>query len=176
MKRAAKGGTIGWHRRIKLHILHVSLNGGIGMKRIIIALVLCSVAAVGAAIAQDDPIKKRQALMKRNGESAKLITAMFKGEKPYDAAAAADAIKGIGAVMDEFITLFPEGSTSADSAAKPEIWKNKPDFEGWAAQVKEDTPKTAAAAAGGMASLQPAFAEFGKSCKGCHETYRTDKK
>ena len=144
------------------------------MKRIIIALVLCSVAAGGAAIAQDDPIKKRQALMKRNGESAKLITAMFKGEKPYDAAAAASAVKSIGVSMDEFITLFPEGSTSKDSDAKPEIWKNKADFEGWAAQVKEDTAKAATAAAGGMASLQPAFAELGKSCLGCHEKYRSE--
>ena len=145
------------------------------MKRIIIALMIGSIAATGAAIAQDGPIKKRQELMKKNGDAAKLISAMFKGEKPYDAAAAADAIKGIGAVMDEFITLFPEGSTSKDSDALPEIWKNKADFDGWAAQVKEDTPKTAAAAAGGVASLQPAFAEFAKSCRGCHEKYRADK-
>ena len=145
------------------------------MKRIIIALMIGSIAATGAAIAQDSPIKKRQALMKKNGEAAKLITAMFKGEKPYDAAAAADAIKGIGASMDEFVTLFPEGSTAADSDAKPEIWKDKADFESRAKQVKEGTAKAATAAAGGMASLQPAFAELGKSCKGCHEKYRAEK-
>ena len=145
------------------------------MKRIITALMICSIAATGAAIAQDSPIKKRQALMKKNGDAATLVTAMFKGEKPYDAAVAANAIKGIGASMDEFITLFPEGSTSKDSDAKPEIWKNKADFEGWAGQVKEDTAKAVAAAAGGMATLQPAFAELGKSCRGCHEKYRAEK-
>jgi cytochrome c556 len=146
------------------------------MKRIIVGLVIGCIALAGAAIAQDGAIKKRQEIMKKNGETAKLITAMFKGEQPYDAVAAATAIKGIGGAMDEFITLFPEGSTSTDSAALPEIWKNKADFEGWAAQVKEDTPKTVAAAAGGMASLQPAFAELGKSCRGCHEKYRAEKK
>lgn len=145
------------------------------MKRIIIALMIGSIAATGAAIAQDSPIKKRQALMKKNGETAKLITAMFKGEKPYDAGAASTAIKGIGASMDEFITLFPEGSTSKDSDAKPEIWKDKADFDSRAKQVKEATAKVATAAAGGMASLQPAFAELGKSCKGCHEKYRAEK-
>jgi cytochrome c556 len=145
------------------------------MKRIITALMICSIAATGAAIAQDSPIKKRQALMKKNGDAATLVTAMFKGEKPYDAAVAANAIKGIGASMDEFITLFPEGSTSKDSDAKPEIWKNKADFEGWAGQVKEDTAKAVVAAAGGMATLQPAFAELGKSCRGCHEKYRAEK-
>ena len=146
------------------------------MKRIIIAFMVCAVAATGAAIAQDGPIKKRQDLMKKNGDATKLVSAMLKGEKPYDAAAAAEAIKGVGGAMDEFITLFPEGSMSADSAAKPEIWKNKADFEGWAKQVKDDTPKTVAAAAGGAATLQPAFAEFAKSCRGCHDDYRTEKK
>jgi cytochrome c556 len=146
------------------------------MKRIIIALMICSVAATGAAIAQSSPIKKRQELMKQNGDATKLISAMFKGERPYDAAAAANAIKSIGASMDEFITLFPEGSMSPDSDAKPEIWKKKADFEGWAKQVKDDTPKTVTAAAGGAATLQPAFAEFAKSCRGCHEDYRADKK
>jgi len=145
------------------------------MKRIIAALMICSIAATGAAVAQDSPIKKRQSLMKKNGDDAKLITAMFKGEKPYDAAAAAGAVKSIGASMDEFITLFPEGSMSKDSDAKAEIWKKKADFEGWAAQVKEDTAKAVTAAAGGMASLQPAFAEVGKSCRGCHESYRAEK-
>jgi cytochrome c556 len=145
------------------------------MKRIIIALMIGSIAATGAAIAQDGPIKKRQALMKKNGEAATLVTAMFKGEKPYDAAAAAKAVKSIGDSMDEFVTLFPDGSTSKDSDAKPEIWKDKADFDGWAKQVKDDTPKAVAAAAGGMASLQPAFAELGKSCRGCHEKYRAEK-
>lgn len=145
------------------------------MKRIIAALLISSVAATGVAVAQDSPIKKRQALMKKNGEDATLITAMFKGEKPYDAAAAAGALESMGAAMDPFITLFPEGSTSKDSDAKPEIWKNKADFEGWAAQVKEDTAKAVTAAAGGLASLQPAFIELGKSCQGCHEKYRAEK-
>ena len=144
------------------------------MKRIITALMICSIAATGA-IAQNSPIKKRQQLMKQNGDAAGLIAAMFKGEKPYDAAAAASAVKSIGDSTDEFITLFPEGSTSKDSDAKPEIWKNKADFDGWAAQVKEDSAKAVTAAAGGMAKFGPAFAEVGKSCIGCHDKYRSQK-
>jgi cytochrome c556 len=134
-----------------------------------------SIAAAGAAIAQDSPIKKRQAIMKKNGDSVTLVTAMFKGEKPYDGATAAAAFKAIGASMDEFVTLFPEGSTSKDSDAKPEIWKNKADFNDWAKQIKEDTAKAAEAAPGGIAALQPAFVALGKSCQGCHEKYRVQK-
>ena len=147
------------------------------MKRIIIALMICSVAATGAAIAQDGPIKKRQELMKKNGDAAKLINAMFKGEKPYDAAAAADAIKGIGAVMDEFITLFPEGSTSAGFRREAGNLEEQGRLRRLGRASKGMTrPKTVAAAAGGMASLQPAFAEFAKSCRGCHDDYRAEKK
>ena len=52
------------------------------MRRIIMAFLIGSIAVTGAAIAQDSPIKKRQAIMKKNGEAAKLITEMFKGERP----------------------------------------------------------------------------------------------
>lgn len=145
------------------------------MKRIILALTICSVAATGAAIAQEGPIKQRQALMKKNGNAVTLITAMFKGEKPYDGAAAAEALGNIPPTLDQFITLFPEGSTSKDSDAKPDIWKNKADFDSLAAQVKSDSAKAATAAAGGMASLQPAFAALGRSCQACHEKYKFDR-
>ncbi|WP_088347814.1 MULTISPECIES: cytochrome c [Rhodomicrobium] len=141
------------------------------MKRIIIALAIGCTVLAGAAIAQESPIKKRQALMKQNGEATDLIVKMFKGETPYDGAAAAAALTKIGGMADEFITLFPEG-TAKDSYAKPEIWQNKADFDSWAVKLKEDSAKAATAAAGGMDALQPAFAELGQTCRGCHEKYR----
>lgn len=141
------------------------------MKRIIFALVIGLASMPGAAVAQDGPIKQRQAIMKQNGEAADTVVKMFKGESPYDATAAAAAITSIGASADAFIKLFPEGSDKG-SYAKPVIWQKKADFEGWAAQLKEDSAKAAAAAAGGMDALQPAFAALAKSCTGCHEDYR----
>jgi cytochrome c556 len=145
------------------------------MKRIVIGLVIGCVALAGAALAQDGPIKQRQALMKKNGEATKVVAAMLKGEKPYDAAAAAGAMKSIGGTLDEFITLFPDGSTSKDSAAKPEIWQNKKDFNEWATGLKGETEKAAAAAAGGMDGFKKAFGEVSQYCKGCHEKYRVPK-
>lgn len=141
------------------------------MKRIIMALVIGFASMTGAAVAQDGPIKQRQAIMKKNGEAADTVVKMFKGESPYDAKVAAAAMTSISASADEFIKLFPEGSEKG-SYAKPEIWQKKADFEGWAAQLKADSAKAVAAAAEGMDALQPAFAEVGKSCRGCHEDYR----
>jgi cytochrome c556 len=145
------------------------------MKRIIIGLFVGCVALAGTALAQDGPIKQRQALMKKNGEATKVVAPMLKGEKPYDAAAAASAMKTISGTLDEFITLFPEGSTSKDSVAKPEIWQNKKDFNEWATGLKAEADKAATAAAGGMDSFKKAFAEVSQYCKGCHEKYRAEK-
>jgi cytochrome c556 len=144
------------------------------MNRIIILLATILFAAVGSALAQDNPIKERQALMEKNGEATKLVSAMLKGETPYDAAAAAEAMTGIGGSVDKFVTLFPEGS-AAGSDAKPEIWEDKADFDAKAEAVKQATVKAAEAAPGGMDSFQAAFADVGQGCKGCHEKYRVDK-
>ena len=43
---------------------------------------------VGAAVAQEDPIKARQELMKSNGQQAALGAKMIKGEVPFDLAKA----------------------------------------------------------------------------------------
>jgi cytochrome c556 len=49
---------------------------------------LCGVAVIGiatsAATAQQDPIAARKALMKENGDQAKIGAAMAKGETPFD--------------------------------------------------------------------------------------------
>ena len=46
---------------------------------------------VTAAIAQEDPIKARKALMKTNGQQAKVLGDMVKGDTPFDLAAAQKA-------------------------------------------------------------------------------------
>lgn len=145
------------------------------MKQILVLLTAILFAAIGVAQAQDNPIKERQAIMKKNGEATKLVSAMLKGETPYDAAAAAEAMNGINGVMDKFVTLFPEGSAEG-SDAKPEIWEDKADFEAKAETVKEAAAKAAEAAPGGKDSFQAAFADVGQGCKGCHEKYRVPPK
>lgn len=144
------------------------------MKRMIVLLFAGCLLSAGIASAQDGPIKQRQALMKKNGDAMKVVVPMVKGEKPYDAEAAAEAMRSISGTLDEFVTLFPEGSIG-DSAAKPEIWENKADFESRATELKAVALKTADAAAGGMESFQKAFGEVGNGCKGCHEKYRVKK-
>jgi len=145
------------------------------MIRIVMIIAAMAVAAASPAAAQEGPIKQRQELMKKNGAASKLSGQMVKGEKPFDPAAAAEAMMTINGSLDEFVTLFPEGSAEG-SDAKPEIWQDKADFEALAQKTKELSAKAADATEGGLESFTTAFAEVGRSCGACHEKYRVKKK
>ncbi len=145
------------------------------MKSLAYLLIACCLVISGAAFSQDGPIKQRQALMKKTGDAAKLSGQFLKGEVPYDAAAAAEAMKAIAGSLDEFVTLFPDGSAEG-SDAKPEIWQNKADFDAYAQETKKASLAASEAAAGGKESFQAAFVTVGQNCRGCHEKYRVAKK
>ena len=73
--------------------------------------------------------------------------------------------------------MFPKGSeTGGETAAKPEIWDNKAEFESIAKDLQSATAKAAAAAAGGLDAFKVAFGGVGKNCKSCHEKFRFEKK
>ncbi|MBI4724384.1 MAG: cytochrome c [Rhodomicrobium sp.] len=141
-----------------------------------VAVVLSGILAAGAAIAADGPIKERKQLMKGNGAAVKGVTAMLKGEKPYDAKEAGKAMKDINGSIAKFVKLFPEGSeTGGETAAKPEVWLDKAEFDQIAKNLEAATAKAASAAAGGLDGFKTAMGDVGKACKSCHEKFRFDK-
>lgn len=147
------------------------------MRSLIISAVVTGVFGVGLAFAQGNPIKQRQALMEDNGKAIGVVSKMAKGETPYDAKAAASALKSIKESAVKFTTLFPDGSEKGENTrAKPEIWKNKKDFTDWGKQLEDDATKAEAAAAGGLDSMKTALAAVGKTCGGCHDDYRAPEK
>ena len=147
------------------------------MRSLTIGMVLVGVISAGAAFAQGSPIKQRQTIMDGYGKAVELVGKMAKGETPYDAKAAADAMKSIGATSVTFVGLFPEGTEKGEKTrAKPEIWKNKKDFADWGKQLQEDATKAQAAAAGGLNSFKTALGALGKTCGGCHDDYRAPEK
>src|SRR5664279_264447 len=64
---------------------------------------------VGAVAAQEDVVKHTQAFMKGNGKNAGALSAMVKGEKPYDQAAVDAAMAQFEETIGKFPTLFPDG-------------------------------------------------------------------
>ncbi len=131
---------------------------------------------VGAAVAQQDPIVARKALMKANGDQAKIGVAMIKGESPFDI----DKVHMIFATLEDAAAklpaLFPDNSKEGgETAADPKIWENMDDLKARFAKLGVDA-KDAAAKVTDLDGFKAAFGNIGKNdCGGCHEKYRIKK-
>jgi len=144
------------------------------MKRL--ALVATLLALGGSfALAQQDPIAARKALMKKNGDEAKIGTAFMKGEAPFDLAKAKAIFATYQKASHDAAGLFPDNSkTGGDTAALPAIWEKKADFEAKLKKLGDDA-KEAEAKVTDEATFKATFPNVQKNCGGCHETYRLKK-
>jgi cytochrome c556 len=129
-----------------------------------------------AHAAADDVIKERQACMKAQGGMMGVLVPMVKGEKPYDNAAAHEAMDKAGAACANWANFWSEDSmkgASVETYAKPEIWSDKAGFE--AAGGASYQALTALKATSDEAGFKAAFGPVGAACGGCHEKFRRPK-
>jgi cytochrome c556 len=131
---------------------------------------------VSVALAQQDPIAARRALMKANGDEAKAGAAMAKGEAPFDLAKARKMFSTFEDAAAKAPSLFPDNSkTGGDTAAKAEIWENIDDFKARLVKLGTDS-KAALESVTDLDTFKAAFGNIGKNdCAGCHEKYRVKK-
>jgi cytochrome c556 len=139
-----------------------------------IAVGLALVAVAGVASGQDDPIKTRQQLMKMNNGAVRAAFGMATGKTPYDATAAAAAMNQIATDMEQFVTLFPEGSDGAGSEASPDVWTHFDDFKAIAAKLTADAKAAADAAPNGADAFKTALGAVNGDCMSCHQKYRAE--
>jgi len=154
------------------------------MIRTVFAVATTAAIALGvcAAVAQEDPIKARKALMKANGDQAKILADMSKGDKPYDQAAVGKALAQFQDAAAKMPNLFPDSSKSEanspaadDFSPKPAVWENMADFKARFVKFGDDA-KAATASVKDVDSLKAALGNIGKNdCGGCHEQYRAKK-
>jgi len=146
--------------------------------KVLLAVTVAAVAAIGASalVSAQDVIAQRKALMKATGGSFKTATDMVKGETPYDAAKAAEAMTKIAKGMPDFLKLFPDNAkTGGETTAAPAIWEKRADFDAKGAAMVKAVEAAAAAAPKGLDAFKTAHAEIGKTCGGCHTPYRIKK-
>jgi cytochrome c556 len=145
------------------------------MKRIVLAAAAVALA-VTAVAAQSDPIAARKALMKKNGDEAKVGAAMVKGEAPFDAAKAQAIFATFADSAAKAPALFPDNSkTGGETAALPAIWENKADFDARLAKFGKDA-KEAQGKVKDLDTLKSTWGPLLKdNCGGCHEKYRQKK-
>ena len=133
---------------------------------------------VGAVVAQQDAVKEAQTTMKGNGKNAGALAAMVKGEKPYDQATVDTALAQFAETAKKLPTLFPDSikgmQPDGDYQITPKVFEDK---AGFAAKTEDfDKAVTAAkASVKDLDTLKAAFPAIGKSCGGCHETFRAKK-
>ena len=144
------------------------------MKRIVVVAAVLAFSA-GAVVAQQDQVKRTQGMMKDNGKNAGALSAMVKGEKPYDQSTVNAALAQFEDTAKNLPTLFPESmkglKLEGDYDPSPKIWEDKAGFE----SLIKSFAKVVADAKGKIKNLDALKAELpviGKQCGGCHETYR----
>lgn len=124
--------------------------------------------------AQSDVIEKRQKLMKSNGAASKAIKKAVE-EKAY--ATIETKAKDIMGNMDQVLDLFPKGSTSEKSKAKPDIWDKWDEFSKNPGKVKKAAGELAEAAkAKDDAAVGAKVKALGAACGACHKAFRAEKK
>jgi cytochrome c556 len=147
------------------------------MKRIVVVAAVLAFSA-GVVVAQQDQVKRTQAMMKDNGKNAGALSAMVKGEKPYDQSTVNAALAQFEDTAKNLPTLFPASmkglKLEGDYDPSPKIWDDKAGFE---SQINSFA-KVVADAKGKIKNLDTLKAELpviGKQCGGCHETFRIKK-
>lgn len=144
------------------------------MKRMLVvagALLL----SVGAVVAQQDQVKRTQGIMKDNGKNAGALSAMVKGEKPYDQSTVNAALAQFEDTAKNLPTLFPASLKGAkfegDYSPSPKIWSDKAGFDAAIASFAK-TVTEAKAKIKDLDSLKATMPAIGKECSNCHETFR----
>jgi len=127
------------------------------------------------AIAQDDPIKQRQQLMKEVRQAAKPLGGMMRGSAEIDADTIAESLAVFERAAATYGDMFPKGSeTGGGTEAAPAIWSDREGFEEildkWAAATAAAQGMTVTTQDEARAALGPVF----QNCKGCHDNYRIE--
>jgi cytochrome c556 len=156
-----------WRRKVKFTTLKIAIAAA-GI-------------AVGAGLAYsgaaDDAIKGRQNCMKvGHGGVMGAAVPMFKGDKPFDAAALKAAFDAEDAACADWAKWWGADTQKGETLetwAKAEVWTDAAGFEaaGNAWYGADQKLRTA----NDEASFKAAFPDVGNGCKNCHEKFRRPK-
>ena len=136
------------------------------------ALVLGSASSQAQMkIGTGDPVADRQRLMKLNGASWKDVQDKVKAGQIEAVAVNAETL----ALNAEHIpSLFPKGSLTDKSKAKPDIWEKWSEFESAAKNLEVKAAEVRdAARAKDQAKVEALMKDFGRqACGTCHTPFR----
>jgi cytochrome c556 len=126
---------------------------------------------VTAALAQQNILDQRQALMKGNGQQAAIVTRMARGDEPFDAAKVQVAFNQWAETAAKFPELFPPTSRTGKTRALPAVWDKRAEFVAAAQSFGKDVAEYKSKVAT-LDGLKAALPVIGKHCGDCHTSFR----
>lgn len=145
------------------------------MSKWIGALAALLIAISGAAgFAHEGAVgiaKERMAAMEAMDDIAKAVARKISNNR--NLASIADDATNIRATAEKITALFPEGSGTGVTMAKPEIWQSWDEFRARAAKAVEESDKLAATASSGdPKAIRIQFMALERACTQCHNEFR----
>ena len=147
---------------------------GAGLVVLGLAVVLAAGCASEKKMAKSgsgDVVADRQRLMKLHGQIWSDIQAKAKANNIEGIEVSAETL----AINAQYIpAMFPEGTLTDKSKAKPEIWQKWPEFEAAAKKMETEAVKLRDASKAKNAQLtQDIVKDFGRNaCGACHTPFR----
>ena len=146
------------------------------MKKSLLAAGLAVALLSGEALAQAKPetlVKQRQSAMTLIGKYWGPMAGMMQGKIPYDV----KVIQRNAGFLDNLSRMpwdvFAESTKDVKSAALPAIWSDNAKFAEAADRLQNEASKLyAVSRSGDEAAVKAQMGAVGKSCGGCHETFR----
>ena len=148
------------------------------MKKTILILMALSAAAVSfSAAAQfakpEDAVKYRKAAFTVTATHFGRLGAMAQGKVPFDAKVAAENAEIVADMAKLPWHAFGEGTDTAETKAKPEVWKQSAKFKEAADKLQAETVKLVAATKTGKEdAFKVAFNATAGTCKSCHDDFK----
>lgn len=142
-----------------------------------IVLVAGAVAIAATAIAQPKPenfVKQRQSAFALMGWYFGPLSAVAKGEKPFDKEDAIRRTTNLVALSKMPWEGFVLGTDNVgNTKAKPEIWTDNAKFKELGEKMQKEVATLAQlASAGDEAGFKKQFGVTGGTCKACHDDFQ----
>ena len=136
-----------------------------------LAIAGCATGKSTPKVWSGDPVADRQRLMKLNGASWADAQAKLKAGNIEAVAVNAETM---ALIATQITALFPEGSLTDKSKAKPEVWQKWPEFESAVKNYAMHAEKLRdAARSKDQAATEAVAKDFGRqACGTCHTPFR----
>ena len=151
------------------------------MKKIITGSVLVAIGLSMASIAQAQVkpeilVKQRQAAMTLQGKYFGPLGGMAQGKVPYDANVVARNAGYLEALSKMPWDGFAPSTQDVKSAALPAVFTDTAKFKEAQERLQSEVAKLVSVSKGGdEAAVKAQLGAVGKTCGGCHETFREKK-